>query len=231
MLRLQLTCYVIFLIAGLSACRQDKSSNKHSVHIILPDSSKSHKVDIRYRYIRNIRRELNLKDLEQGVDSVEFRLYERGAFFKPNRLFVIKHEKGIWTCTLVTYWDRYPLVGERNFESGNWRDELTNSVVDSFQALNIIPKCRWTELADSLRILNIAALPSQRDIPNFYDGVSDGMEYHFEIATKNYYKFFSYHNPEVYKDKDNKSAMAILELISRQLSPVSIEKWPNGIGE
>lgn len=231
MLKRQTTYYIIILLIGLFSCGQNDSSKKNTVQIILPDSSKRHEVDIWYRYVKNLRRELNLKDLEIGTDSFELRLYEDFTLGRPERLFIIKNEKSIWTCTIVIFFARHPIVGERRFKEGNWKDEFSNSVVDSFYAFNVKPKCRWDQLADSLKKINIFNLPSQEDIPNFEDIVSDGTEYYFEIATKDYYKFFSYHNPEVYKDKDNKSALAILELISRQLSPVLIGSWGNGTGE
>ncbi len=96
------TFVLILLLFGLAACQCDKISTKPSVEIILPDSSKKHELSIWYRYVRNIRRELNLKNLELGVDSFELRIYQDGALFTPDQLHIIKKEDGIWTCTVTS---------------------------------------------------------------------------------------------------------------------------------
>lgn len=202
----------------LFGCGKNKPTKNSGVEIILPDTTITHKPNHDYFIVRNLRSELNLKNLELGADSIEIRIYEDGALWSPDRLVIIKNENRIWSSSLVTYWTHLPTHAERQFNS--WRSQYNNMIVDSSKTINLTPECSWNNLIDSLQLYKIFTLPPQEEIKRFEDSVTDGVSYNFEIATKKKYKFYAYHCPDIYTDADNQNVTSILKLISRQLTGI-----------
>lgn len=219
------TLTFIALFTVFSGCMQNEAPKKDNVEIIIPDTALTHKPNHWYLGVRNLRRELNLKNLELGADSVEIRIYEDGALWQPDRLIVIKNESGVWNSTLITYWTRTASQTERQFDSTVFWNQYYNEIVDSSETKNLNPDCSWNNLIDSLKLYKIFNLSSQEEIKGFKDNVNDGISYHFEIATKNQYKFYTYHCPDVYNDDDNKKVTKILKLISKHLTGISLCKY------
>lgn len=188
-----------------------------SVQIILPDTTITHYEDLGFERINQLRRELNLKDLSLGVDSFELRIYQEFTLGSPDKLYIIKNENHIWKCSVYEFW-----TGSTVEETTpmSYRDMISHTIIDSCEFINVIPKCGWDKFIDSLNLFSTFSIPSQTEIPSFKDVVSDGIDFKFEIATSEKYKYFSYHCPDYYKDKNNKMATEFLELISRQISPV-----------
>ena len=201
------------LIVSLG-CNQD--NKKKPMQITLPDTALTNRIDHGYVYSNQLRRELNLKDLRIGVDSFEFRIYEEFSLGTPDRLFIIKNENYKWKCSLYHYWTiRLEKESPMRIE-----EMISNTFVDSCSFKNIIPLCGWNKFIDTLNHLNLFSLPSQSEINGFSDGVEDGIDFRFEVATKERYKYYSYHCPEIYKDVNNKKATQILEFIGRQIDPI-----------
>lgn len=168
----------------------------------------------------NLRQELNLKNLENGADSVEIRIYEDVAMYRPDRLIIIKNENKIWSASVITYWIHSPYSRGGETDSVFIKEHPDQVVVDSTVSYNLIPKCSWGKLLDSLTLLNIYQLPSQKEIKGFEDHMQDGVTYYFEVATKFRYKSYTYHCPDFYNEENNQNAANILRLISRQLTGI-----------
>lgn len=219
------TLTLISLLTAFAGCLLKEAPNKDNVEIIIPDTSVTHKPNHWYLRVRNLRRELNLKNLELGADSIEIRIYEDGALWQPDRMIVIKNESGIWNSTLITYWTRTASQAERQFDSTDFWNQYYNEIVDSSETKNLKPDCSWNNLMDSLLVYKIFTLPQQEEIKGFKNNVNDGISYYFEIATKSKYKFYTYHYPDLYNDENNKQATNILKLISRHLIGISLCKY------
>lgn len=208
--------YLSFL--GFVACTQRIDSNK--VLLMLPDTSLTHRdVDMGYLKAQQIRRHLNLKDLRLGVDSFELRIYESGMW-TPEKLYIVKKEDSTWTCSIYYYWARCTLFDGNEKYPMSYIDMISHTVIDSCEFKNVIPKYGWNNFADSLNSFSPFSFISQREIPKFNDRVNDGTSFSFEIATHNKYKYFSYHCPDAYIDKDNVRATQLLWFIGRHLDPI-----------
>lgn len=208
--------FLLFVcLFGLTSCT--KNSSKNAVKIILPDTALTHKkVDIGYLEIQQVRKYLNLKNLHYGVDSFELRIYESGSF-TPERMFLIKYEDSSWICSVYDYWSNCPLYKNDSQHSFNIEEIAKSTIVDSVVFRNIIPKQGWDSFIDSLAHFELDNMISQSEIPNFNDIVCDGTSYHFEVASKNQYKYFCYHSPNTYKDQNNIKATRLLKYIGRLL--------------
>ena len=202
-----------FLSVGLLfyGCTEKKKSGENKVRIIFPDSTEQDDEKLPF-YFRDLSRAMNLKNLALGVDSIEIRLEQSSARFKPSFITIIKNENNLWSATLITRWSHF-----NELEYGKY-DTLRNYlIVDSTRTENLIPKCSWVQLFDSLKLYHIFELPSQKDIDGFNISREDGWGYNFEIATKNIYKVYSYANPEYYSDPNNKAVTNLLGIFNRQL--------------
>ncbi|MEO8146236.1 MAG: hypothetical protein ABI723_01300 [Bacteroidia bacterium] len=210
------TITLITILIFLLSCKQTKPQNENDVEIVLPDTSVNHRPNTWYLGAKNIRRQLNLKNLELGVDSIEIRIYQQGGW-NPNHVIIIKNENKIWSASVISYHTHLLSENEIQFDTTSDTNQFFHLVVDSAEFENLIVKSSWNNLLDSLQFFGINTLPSQQDIKGFEDRSDDGIEYHFEIATKHRYKFYTYHCPAMYSDNYNQSIVNILGLINREL--------------
>lgn len=90
---------------------------------------------------------------------------------------------------------------------------------------DINPKNGWNGFMNQLFALQIMTLPDMDNIPGLVDNWTDGISYHIEIATKNQYRFYSYHLPGKFQDEfwQAKKMVDILRLIESEFEfPCSI---------
>jgi hypothetical protein len=181
------------------------------VKIILPDTAVTHRaIDRNYIKIQSLRKYLNLKKLQNGVDSFELRFYESGMW-TPSSLYIIKNEDSTWICSEYYIWENYP--PSSIYEDFNER--IKHVYVDSIEVRNINLGNDWNSFIDSLTYFDFPNMISQEEIPNFTDIVNDGEIYSFEVADKNQYRYFFYHAPRYYKDSSNEKATQLVNYLYR----------------
>ena len=211
---------ILCFISCLISCT---SSDKHKVQVLLADTSVTHEeFDAGYLSTRQRNKILNLKDLELGTDSFEIRIYETGMW-TPEKLYVIKNENKKWCCMVYYFWQRNPMDTDIH-QTVNipYQEKIKQSILDSAMMYTYTPKCGWKNFADSLNLFNLFSFLSQREIPNFRDGVSDGVSFDIEIGTPDKYKYFSYHCPGFHHDYYHSKVNEFLKFISRQIDYVDI---------
>ena len=191
-----LPLYLLFILCVCS-CDKTRTSSTSNFKKLLPDTSTT-KYDY-YNAAINLNNELNLNRIHNGVDSFEFRLWF-GGMIDPSSLYIIKYVDSNWFATVIDYWQRVPERGEKGYMNQKYDYQGLNTIVDSSYTYRIVPSIPFSNMLDTLKHYQLKTIPSQKDIPDFVDGVADGFSYSIEISTKDYYKLFSYHSPNLQID-------------------------------
>jgi hypothetical protein len=157
----------------------------------------------------------NLPDLFKGSkDSIEIRIWPWEAFdwFKDVIIFKLDSTgwRGFHYNSLTTPLKDYD--GQIIRYSGE--KEIGDSV---FVVKEIIPKCGWIKLTDSINFFQIKTLPTQMLIKNFiYNVIRDGDDINIEVATKKFYRLISYDNPESYTYNECRKVSEFIRMLQRQ---------------
>ena len=136
---------------------------------------------------------LNLPPINKGVDSFELRVWHGISIASPKRLVTLKYQDSAWYLTNTHYWLNYQRT------NGSPDKVLLDS---SFTKTLGVPS-NISSIVDSIFQFRFDTFPSQTEIPGFEDRVADGVFYHVEISTPNFYKAISYNNPSRYEDAYN----------------------------
>lgn len=184
-------CIILFIFAS---CKIDKSKSEIIFRHLLADTSESERAKKELAFSNRSSEYLNLSNIFNGVDSFEFRIWSFG-FWTRSDLFILKFSKGVWLSYNYIYYDN-------------------GKTIDSLHMFsNVINKDSAFNFAKSLCADSLLNLPTQISIPNFEDNTADGETYYIEIATKDFYKLLSYHNPQYFTDKSNKQFLRLIDKI------------------
>jgi len=168
-------------------------------------SSKTGTRDIFYERKKQAEKQLKLRSIESGFDSLQIRIWYDYALLNNKRLIKIEKNDKTWKAELYdfTVYSSY-----KNTET-----------IATYKVKPIIPKSGWHDFITKMVEFKIMSLPNMNDIPGIHDDWDDGVTFNIEIATKDQYRFYSYHSPDNFKDKfwQAKEMTNILNLISTEL--------------
>lgn len=142
---------------------------------------------------------LGISSLENGVDSLEIRLWAVYAYNDTSQIITIRKEKSSWKSELLTL----------HYLS----DQNVNKSIKS-----IVPKSGWSQLIDTLMHLSIMTLPSHESVPEaYFDADVDYLI--VQTATKNSYRFYSYPwpAPQHRGVKEVEKIKSILQVLDSEL--------------
>jgi hypothetical protein len=140
---------------------------------------------------------LKLSPINKGVDSFELRLWVSSMLVEHD-LILLSYKDSAWQSFKIRYFRSED--GVTHFKK--------KEIKSAFSAIF---------LADSLKQIDFANMPSQENIKNFVDDVADGVTYNLEIATKYSYKLITYHCPEHFakSESNNKKFLDLILLLDR----------------
>lgn len=128
-----------------------------------------------FKYIRKKALGLGLDFIENGFDSLQLRIWLGHSLARIKNVVILKNNNHVYSAYVISYYSHPKVKGEIR---------------------RVIPKSGWKILVDQINKLQIIALPSGPDIKGYKScGGLDGIDYYFEIATKNKYRFYYYCNP------------------------------------
>ena len=187
---------ILITLTIFCSCSTKNSQPADSFKVLLPDTSKTHKVYTTFEHLKLLDEQMGLDKIYNGVDSFEIRL-RIVSMIKPNRMIIVKKSNQVVTSQDFSY----------DYSSDN---KL------SFKAGKIIQNNSYPILIDSLSNYDLL---SQDEIDNFVDNVADGVTYTMEIATSKYYKLLSYHCPEHFAntEENNRKFLNIVLLLDKYL--------------
>jgi hypothetical protein len=150
-------------------------------------------------------KQLQLDSLESGFNSLQIRIWHDYSLVTKRELIIIKKVKDQWTGK---YYDM----------KVDWDAFKDTETITSSKSELIAPNSGWNNFTKKLFELNIKTLPNMADIPGLINDWDDGSTYNIEIATKNQYRFYSYHEPDKFEDKywQAKKMVEILNLVSSE---------------
>lgn len=192
-----------------------KSDNNETNFVLeLPDTSKKD-FPIIYKVKENLVKELNLQNLENGVDTFELRLWVKSEPTNGGQVFIIKKIKNEWTCFNYFYIEgKFKWIDNREIY-----ENFYNFSVDTFWVKKRNPKSNWINFMQKIDKEGIFELQNQSDIIGWKDIVEDGITYSVEYANNSKYRFYSYNCPDVYSDNfiDCKRMTNILEIFDEEI--------------
>lgn len=193
------TLIILTLLTILVSCATEDKKPSNSFKVILPDTSKTHKVYTTFEHLKHLDEEMGLDNIYNGVDGFEIRIWIV-SMIKPNRVFIIKKSNQGTTSQSFSY--EYSSENKLTFNAGKTIQD------DSYLAL-----------MDSLKSYDFENLLSQDEIESFTDNVVDGVTYTMEIATSKYYKLLTYHCPERFAKTEinNKKFLDLILLIDKYI--------------
>lgn len=194
---------ILFVFLILLTCCQDNAKKDFIIDLPKIDSSLHLGRDVSFELTNNLTEELNLHKLKNGVDSFELRLRASISVTRFNLLFLIKKANDSWICNRYLFKYKHEGV-ERKRErgiDGFSLDDWLDVAVDSFRVEKLTPKSGWSSFIQKLDSTKIYELPSQNEIENWRDEVTDGIDYYVEFANNKKYKFIYYNCPDYYAKK------------------------------
>ena len=157
-----------------------------------------------YERVQQVTKVLNYSTLNNGVDSFELRLWTDLGHTDFKSVKVLKYEDSNWHLSETRYW----ISGDSSFPNRGSKIFLDSGNIEFSRLITPI-----SSILDTLFKFNLVTFPTQSQISGFSDNVADGLYYDLEVATKNYYKLLSYHEPERYADNSNRNFSRILKLL------------------
>jgi hypothetical protein len=174
-------------------------SAHRSFRILLPDNIKTGRPTTTFNSLKIRAEQMKLPPLDKGVKWFELRMWRTGNF-NPNPLIVIRKTDSSVIANKYYYY-------------------LINDTVAKFEIDNKRIKQPANLLLDSLLQLDFKKMVSQQEIEGFVDNVADGVTYHLEVSTNNYYKLVTYHCPETFakNEVNNKQFTDLIFLLNRHI--------------
>jgi len=139
-----------------------------------------------YKFVKKNEGKLNLSNLENGVDSIEIRIWFGYSANDTAQAIIIKNIRGNWESKILTLEDKRLGIGDAN-------------PVRIINSKKITPKNGWNNFIESLFKLKINTLPDKRYISNYPD-IIDGSGVIFEIASPKSYRIYNYVEPGMYQN-------------------------------
>lgn len=132
--------------------------------------------------------------IANGTNSFELRIRHGLTMAQPHQLLILKYEDSCWILTQIFYWSKGYDINENRMKF------VTDSLISHTQLLSAgaFPTIEY------ISKFRLDSLPNQKDIPEFRDISADGRYYIVEIATPQFYKAISYHNPAFFTDQYNR---------------------------
>jgi hypothetical protein len=163
-------------------------------------------IDWIYPYIKKQTSDLGLDTLQSGYKDIQIRIWLHSWLAIKKDLVILSRTNHNWTGELITATYKY-------------NDSLQEHLIVKKESKQIVPKSGWDNLFKSLVDLKLLTLSDMYELPNYTMG-DDGIDYVFEIATKDKYRMYHYWTPSSYSDKywQAKNVTQIAEVLQREFA-------------
>lgn len=194
---------IIPIILIISGCYGQSRQVKSEINKEIPIWNDG-EVDLFYKLTKQKGEQLKLKDLEEGFDSLQIRIWFDYSLIDFRELYIFNYQETKWE-------------GAYYFMRTDWdSSKLTERITESKRKI-ITPKSGWKDFTNKLFEFKITTLPNMADIEGLEDGWTDGTTYNVEIGTKNHYRFYSYHVPSEFTQFwQARNMVEVLKLIKEE---------------
>lgn len=218
--------YMMWLALFVAACAPVRLNKIDTFYTPLPKSSKhldvpkygtEHRLSgypyVYWHFNKQKQQQLGLQSPETSPDSLLFRMWVTnpvGRAGQPHLLLELRKDSISWHGTLV--------LMRVDFQSKTLKETITRSKTTDLKPL----ATSWEKLADSLKFYQVDILPTDDQIPEYYDKYTgygnNNMTFSFEYATKESYRFYQYN--DIYRVPDKfwqpQNVINILNLLERE---------------
>jgi hypothetical protein len=203
-------------IVFLTTCSsQNTNDNKEDFKQIVKDSiikdipmNSIGKPEFMYQYIRIWEKDNNLPNIENGVDSLEVRFWYHSFVGDTLQLIRIVHDLDKWIAKDYNFWIDTAVYWKNTASKEAYRSKI----------IELLPKGGWNNFIPKVFSLGLKTLPTDSRIKNYKCDRPINF-IHFEVATKNSYRLYSYCEPLANSKniKEAKNVIDILELVEKEL--------------
>jgi hypothetical protein len=156
-----------------------------------------------YHFKRRVEGLLNLENIENGVDSLEIRIWYSYSFIDTAQLIILKKKpKHEWECFLYTF-------------SYKYKPENDSIVSLNYWGQKAVPKSGWRNLILALQENNIFELPDETKLKNYMHS-TDEVGVTVEISDSKQYRIYGYASPTAHKKEFNEA---------RRMSQIILLLW------
>lgn len=168
-----------------------------------------------WQYVRRETSRARLPSIENGNESLELRIWEH--FDWGRMVFVVRYKDSIWNAE----WNAEGYI-YRMLAAPGGRDDVDLIAVDTVRLGE--PKAGWNQFMNKLIDKGILDLKDKSNIPGYVVD-NEFLYIAVEIATKNYYRYYSLPNAREFtsKIKEDKAMLEILELIQNEFPEIMPE--------
>jgi hypothetical protein len=220
---MKLTIAIAFIFAIPSvACHNSAPMRKKEIH---PDISQA---EFSYQsaaenWLANSKY-FNLSNLSNETNSIELRIWPKGAFKYDRDVFVFQKRESWKGYHYYSY--TMPILNSDGIKV-KFKDRL--KLGDSvFLVREVTPICGWHLFEDTLHYFDVENMQTQDSIPGLIGHtVRDGDGYAIEFAKPNSYRLIHYSNADAYSDSSNKRFNAFIQFMKRQLG--TNYDWPKRV--
>lgn len=211
-----LQIFLLLSFLSICGCSHNEASNNAKI-IQQLNSGRKFKIEMpersRIDYLRREEKALGLDSLNNGFDSVQIRFWY-GCALGDEKLLVFSNKNGEW-------------VGELSHKEYllSKTSQRYDSIIRTIDYVS--PLSGWERFLGKLFSLHLLTLPDIESIEGFKEeSIADGCGVSVEIATKNFYRIYDYHNPDSYEDKywQAREIMYILYLVNKEFN--IRDMWP-----
>ena len=205
------TILIILFVSSFIACNQKTPGTINTKKINFTDSIKSYaypdsKAFVPYRKLITVA--AGLDSIYKGYDDMQIRIWLGHSLAIKHDIIILKFKNNTWSGERLAY-------SEVNIK----RYEVTIKLLSREQ---VTPESGWESFFNDVEYLKVFKyLQEETDTEHSYGGGgADGIDYTFELATKNEYHSLSYYNPEDYASKNEmaKTILAFADLLEKEFN-------------
>jgi len=162
------------------------------------------KPELFYLLAQQKAKQLGLENIENGYNGTQIRFWYDYALVFERELLVLKKSGSKWS-------------GTHYYMTVDWDYRALTETIKSHKKRELTPKSGWDNFRKKLFDLKIETLPNMISIPGLSLG-TDGITYNVEISSKDKYRFYGYHLPELHQNKawQAKNMVEILRLFEKE---------------
>jgi hypothetical protein len=203
--------FLLIFATAFVACNQKNPENFNAVKINFGDSIKSYvypdsKAFVPYKKLIAVA--AGLDSIYNGYDDMQIRIWLGHSLAIKHDIIILKFKNNKWSGERLAY--THVKITRHEATIKILSDEL------------VTPKSGWESFFTKVEYLQVFKyLQEQTDTTHFYGGGgADGIDYTFELATKNQYHSLSYGNPEEGSSKNEmaKHILAFADLMEKEFN-------------
>jgi hypothetical protein len=165
---------------------------------LIPDIKNNRANRLLFVKRQRITDELNIKSIEEGVDTLEIRLWAMAGTAKGGEVYIIRKSRSDWNCYHYWFIERLavPDIPEKQSYS---LEELSAAGLDTFWIKKETPRSGWDRFISKLNATEFYNLESFNVVSTAVKENITSYSFMIEYAMKKKYRLFMYNCSDIYQ--------------------------------